>query len=90
LFGDPAPCFCVLPQAEAPLDLEACTTYLDDPVVNDLAQPVDAWCFIDAMADPRVGAPELTVGCPADRRRLIRLAGASQQVDDSNLYLYCN
>lgn len=83
-------CFCEIRQVATESDVFACQTYLSEPVSNAFGQPVDAWCFIDAMSNPRVGAPELTAGCPSDRRRIIRLSGATQQAPGSRLYLHCN
>ncbi len=83
-------CFCEIEQVSSDADAVACQSYLSEPVVNAFGLPVDAWCFVDALSEPRVGAPELTAGCPNDRRRIIRLAGATQQAPGSLLYLYCN
>ena len=90
LFGKETRCLCVIPQAAVGPDMNACRTYLDEPVVSTFGQQVNGWCFVDAVSSPPVGAPELTAGCPSDRRRALRLTGNARQVEGSQLYLYCD
>ncbi|MBI4705834.1 MAG: hypothetical protein HY744_32475 [Deltaproteobacteria bacterium] len=45
--------------------------------------------LVDAETEPPIGNPELVAGCPAGRRRLLRLVGAGARTPGAGLFVGC-
>jgi hypothetical protein len=81
-------CFCEVLQLEGD-DLQACQSSVDEPVLNN-GQPVDGWCYIDALVSPPIGDPAIVADCPLTERRILRFLGEAQALAGATLYLTCD
>jgi len=82
-------CFCEIEQASG-ADLDACQNQVSDPPVNkETGQPVDAWCYIDAMVSPAVGNPQIVSACPETEQRIIRFSDDGNAKNGSTLFVAC-
>jgi hypothetical protein len=82
-------CHCALEEAAGDA-LGPCQTQVGEPVLSEPSRYViDAWCYIDASTVPQVGYAPLAAGCPADKRRVLRLVGAARPPAGAGLFLVC-
>lgn len=86
--ADPAwNCFCFVQQPDQQIDRDACLGYESKPVVNEVGQRVDAWCYLDATTLPLIGNPALVELC--EGRKLIRFVGEAAPRPGASIFLDC-
>ncbi|MEZ4315469.1 MAG: hypothetical protein R3F14_46215 [Polyangiaceae bacterium] len=80
-------CFCEIPQLEG-AELSACQTDTAESPLSG-GEPVNGYCYVDAMSTPPVGDPAIVDQCPATERRLLRFVGEGQPNPGSVVFLTC-
>ncbi len=77
----------------ASVDGQACRKDADDTVHDENGQPVRGFCYVDAVASPAIGDPEVLAGCPSSMLRGIRVTGTSAMVpttESKSLTVVCS
>ena len=81
-------CSCEVTQlVGAPSD--TCRDDPTSPSLDSMGDPINGFCYIDAAAQPPVGAPEIVSQCPDAKGRALRFVGDPAVAPGATLLMVC-
>lgn len=72
---------------------QACRRDTDDAIHDENGLPVRGFCYVDTVASPALGNPEILTGCPSKEKRGVRVTGTSAMVsttESKSLTIVCS